>query len=333
MRVLAHCSGDEEMINAYKQNKDLYALMASKVYGKPYEDCLEFYPEGTKIIIDGKEVICKKKEHTNKEGKARRSSVKAITLGIMYGRGQASIAEQIHSTLDEAKELIDTFYKEFPRVKTWMQEIEAKCSRNGYVDTLAGRRRELPDALLDEYEFKNKGGRPKDFNPLSFMRPETANELDYTVDEETKNYYINKLKKAFGWKAKEEVINEARSEGIEIKDNSQYKAKAMRQAVNTTIQGSSADISKIAMLYCAQNEELKKLGFKMLFPVHDEIIAEAPKETAKRCGELMSEMMVKAAVELCPSVPFKCDCEYMERWSGDSLECDENGNWFVADSH
>ena len=234
---MAHCSGDEEMINAYKQNKDLYALMAAKVYKKQYEDCLEYYPEGTKIIIDGKEIICKKKEHVNKEGKARRSSVKAITLGIMYGRGQASIAEQIHSTLDEAKELIDTFYKEFPRVKTWMQEIESKCSRNGYVDTLAGRRRELPDALLDEYEFKNKGGRPKDFNPLSFMNPETANELDYTVDEETKNYYINKLKKAFGWKAKEEVINEARSEGIEIKDNSQYKAKAMRQAVNTTIQG------------------------------------------------------------------------------------------------
>lgn len=333
IRVLAHCSGDEEMINAYKNNKDLYAIMAAKVYNKPYEDCLEFYPEGTKLIIDGKEIICKKKEHTNKEGKKRRSSCKSLVLGIMYGRGQASIAEQIGSTLEEAKDLIDTFYKEFPNVRNWMTRVENSCSRNGYVDTLAGRRRELPDALLEEYEFKNKGGRPKDFNPLSFMSPETANELDYTVDEETKNYYINKLKKAYGWKAKEDVINEAKAEGIEIKDNSQYKAKAMRQAVNTTIQGSSADMSKLAMLYCAQNEELTRLGFKMLFPVHDEIIAEAPKETAKRCGELMSEMMVKAAAKLCPSVPFKCDVEFLERWGGDSLECDENGNWFVADSH
>lgn len=333
VRVLAHCSGDEDMLSAYRNNKDLYALMASKVYKKSYEDCLEFYPEGTKLIIDGKEIICKNKEHTNKEGKKRRSSCKSLVLGIMYGRGQASIAEQIGSTLDEAKDLIDTFYKEFPNVRNWMNKVEKSCSENGYVDTLAGRRRELPDALLDEYEFKNKGGRPKDFNPLSFMSPETANELDYTVDEDTKNYYIDKLKKAYGWKAKEEVINEARSEGIEIKDNSQYKAKAMRQAVNTTIQGTSADMSKLAMLYCAQNEELTRLGFKILFPVHDEIIAEAPKETAKRCGELMSEMMVKAANELCPSVPFKCDVEYMERWGGDSLECDENGNWFVADSH
>lgn len=333
IRVLAHCSGDEEMINAYKNNKDLYAIMAAKVYNKPYEDCLEFYPEGTKLIIDGKEIICKKKEHTNKEGKKRRSSCKSLVLGIMYGRGQASIAEQIGSTLEEAKDLIDTFYKEFPNVRNWMTRVEDSCSRNGYVDTLAGRRRELPDALLEEYEFKNKGGRPKDFNPLSFMSPETANELDYTVDEETKNYYINKLKKAYGWKAKEDVINEAKAEGIEIKDNSQYKAKAMRQAVNTTIQGSSADMSKLAMLYCAQNEELTRLGFRMLFPVHDEIIAEAPKETAKRCGELMSEMMVKAAAKLCPSVPFKCDVEFLERWGGDSLECDENGNWFVADSH
>lgn len=237
IRVLAHCSGDEEMINAYKNNKDLYAIMAAKVYNKPYEDCLEFYPEGTKLIIDGKEIICKKKEHTNKEGKKRRSSCKSLVLGIMYGRGQASIAEQIGSTLEEAKDLIDTFYKEFPNVRNWMTRVEDSCSRNGYVDTLAGRRRELPDALLEEYEFKNKGGRPKDFNPLSFMSPETANELDYTVDEETKNYYINKLKKAYGWKAKEDVINEAKAEGIEIKDNSQYKAKAMRQAVNTTIQG------------------------------------------------------------------------------------------------
>lgn len=333
IRVLAHCSGDEEMINAYKNNKDLYAIMAAKVYNKPYEDCLEFYPEGTKLIIDGKEIICKKKEHTNKEGKKRRSSCKSLVLGIMYGRGQASIAEQIGSTLEEAKDLIDTFYKEFPNVRNWMTRVENSCSINGYVDTLAGRRRELPDALLEEYEFKNKGGRPKDFNPLSFMSPETANELDYTVDEETKNYYINKLKKAYGWKAKEDVINEAKAEGIEIKDNSQYKAKAMRQAVNTTIQGSSADMSKLAMLYCAQNEELTRLGFRMLFPVHDEIIAEAPKETAKRCGELMSEMMVKAAAKLCPSVPFKCDVEFLERWGGDSLECDENGNWFVADSH
>lgn len=332
-RCLAECSKDHEMITAYREGKDLYALMASKIYNTTYENCLEFYPEGTKIIIDGKEVICGKKEHINKEGKKRRGNVKSILLGLMYGRGQASIAEQTGSTLEDAKSLIDTFYEEFPNVKKWMTKVEEDCKKNGYVDTILGRRRELPDAKLPYYAFKNKGGKPNGFNPLDFSMS-NAEELDYTVDEETQKYYINKLNKAYGWKAKEDVINEAKVEGIEIKDNSQYVAKAMRQSVNTIIQGSSADMSKIAMLKCYENEELRRLGFRILFPVHDEIIAEAPKENAKRCGELMSQLMVEAARDICPSVPYKCDVEYFEYWAGDSLDYNEEiGEWYVKDSH
>ena len=315
-RLLAHCSGDHEMKQAYIDGKDLYALMASKIYKKPYEECKEFYPDGT----------------LNKEGKARRSATKAVLLGLMYGRGQASIAEQTGSTLEEAKSLIDTFYNEFPNVRKWMSKIESDAEKNGYVDTLWGRRRELPDALLETYEFKNVGGKPKDYNPLSFLTNETSETVDYTVDEETKEYYTDKLNKAYGYKAKEEVISQAKADGIEIKDNSQYKAKARRQAVNTTIQGSAADMSKRAMILCAQNDELRKLGFRLLFPVHDEIIAEAPVSTAKRCGQIMSELMVKAAAEMC-SVPFKCDVEYMFNWGGDSYDQDESGNWIVVDKH
>lgn len=332
-RMLAHCSQDKEMLSAYREGKDLYALMASKIYHKTYEECLEFYPEGTKIIIDGKEVICGKKEHTNKEGKARRSATKAVLLGLMYGRGQASIAEQTGSTVEEAKELIDTFYNEFPNVRKWMTKVEEDCKKNGYVDTIFGRRRELPDAMLPEYAFKSRGGKPKGFNPLDFSMT-ASNELDFTVDEETQKYYINKLHKAFGWKAKDEIIQQAKAEGIEIKDNSQYVAKAMRQAVNSTIQGGSADMSKLAMLKCYENEELRRLGFRILFPVHDEIIAEAPKENAKRCGELMAQLMVEAAAEICPSVPYKCDVEYFVNWAGDSLDYnEETGEWYVKDSH
>lgn len=250
---------------------------------------------------------------------------------LMYGRGQASIAEQTGSTLDEAKALIDTFYNEFPNVRKWMTKVEQDCEKNGYVDTVMGRRRELPDALLPTYEFKNKGGRPKGFNPLDFSVG--TSELDYTVDEETKQYYTEKLNKAFGWKAKDDIIQEAKAEGIEIKDNSQFKAKAKRQSVNTIIQGSAADMSKLAMIYCSQNQELRNLGFRILFPVHDEIIAEAPIENARRCGELMSQMMVKAANYICPSVPFKCDVEFMLNWAGDSYDWDENGNLYVKDKH
>ena len=102
----------------------------------------------------------------------------------MYGRGQASIAEQTGSTLEEAKALIDTFYQEFPNVKKWMNGVEEFCKKNGYVDTIYGRRRELPDGMLPVYAYKNKGGRPAKFNPLDFsVGQETA--VDYSVEPDT----------------------------------------------------------------------------------------------------------------------------------------------------
>lgn len=330
-RILAHCSNDRDMIKAYQEGKDLYALMASKIYRTSYENCLEFYPEGTELVIDGKKIICGKKEHTNKEGKKRRGDTKSVLLGLMYGRGQASIAEQTGSTQEEAKALIETFYNEFPNIRKWMNKIENECKCNGYVDTIMGRRRELPDAMLPEYEFKNKGGRPAEFNPLNFM--EEGSEISYEVDEYTKNMYTDRLRKAYGWKAKQDIIEEAREEGIEIKDNNQYVAKAMRQSVNTIIQGSAADMAKMAMILCANNEELKKLGYRLLFPVHDEIIAEAPIENASRCGELMAEMMVEAARMVCPSLPFKCDVSMLKNWGGDEYGFDKDGNLIVIDKH
>lgn len=76
---------------------------------------------------------------------------------------------------------------------------------------------------------------------------------------------------------------------------------------------SAGDQSKVAMINCYNNEELKKLGFKLVIVVHDELIAECPKENAKRCGELMSTIMAEAAKEVC-KVPFRCDVAVMNRW-------------------
>ena len=78
------------------------------------------------------------------------------------------------------------------------------------------------------------------------------------------------------------------------------------------------------MILIGQNEELKQLGFHMLFPVHDEIIAECPFENRKRCGELLSQLMIQAGAEKI-SVPMKCDVEYFFYWYGPdvSLEDDE----------
>lgn len=73
------------MVAAYDNNRDLYATVASLAFDKPYEDCLEFYPEGTEITIKGKKVITGHKTHTNEEGKKRRSAAKSILLGRPKG--------------------------------------------------------------------------------------------------------------------------------------------------------------------------------------------------------------------------------------------------------
>lgn len=93
---------------------------------------------------------------------------------------------------------------------------------------------------------------------------------------------------------------------------------------NSRVQGSSADLTKLAQIELFNNEELKKLGFRMLIPVHDEIIAECPIENVKRCSELMSQCMLDAGRNLC--VPLSCDVALFKSWYGRELKIDENGD-------
>lgn len=140
-RVLAFLSGDESMINAYKDGKDLYAIMGSQVYQLPYEDCREFYPDGT----------------VNAEGKHRRTTMKSVLLGIMYERGATAIGEQFNKSAEWAQQLIDNFYKSFPKINQYRLKIENMAETYGYVTTITGRKRRLPDMQLedkDDYRYQ-----------------------------------------------------------------------------------------------------------------------------------------------------------------------------------
>lgn len=140
-RVLAFLSGDESMINAYKEGKDLYAIMGSQVYQLPYEDCREFYPDGT----------------VNAEGKHRRTTMKSVLLGIMYERGATAIGEQFNKSAEWAQQLIDNFYKSFPKINQYRLKIENMAETYGYVTTITGRKRRLPDMQLedkDDYRYQ-----------------------------------------------------------------------------------------------------------------------------------------------------------------------------------
>lgn len=140
-RVLAYVSGDEAMQDAYRHNKDLYAIMGSQVYNMPYEDCREFYPDGT----------------VNPEGKHRRTTMKSVLLGIMYERGAQAIGEQFNKSAQWAQELIDNFYKGFPKIQQLRLKVEKLAEEYGYVTTICGRKRRLPDMQLsdkDDYRYQ-----------------------------------------------------------------------------------------------------------------------------------------------------------------------------------
>ena len=298
-RCLAHMSQDENMINAYLHGKDLYATIASKLYNKPYEECKEFRADGT----------------VNPEGKQRRSSVKPILLGIMYGRGVNSIAEQMNISKEEAQQVINDFYKQFPRVKEFVEFAQENARTYGFVETAWGRKRRLPNMQLDPIEITVENPNLiSTFNPLDFSSTESTE-----VSDEVYYKYLKKMNRAYGRAAKEKVKQEAQAEGYKIVDNSGYIADAQRQCVNSIIQGSAADMTKIAMIKIHNNERLKELGYKLIIPVHDEVLGVCPKENAKEVRDILEYIMVHV-VDGKFEIPMKTDIECTYRWYGEGIE-------------
>ena len=299
-RCLAHMSGDESMIDAYKHGKDLYATMASKVYKVPYEDCLEFRPNGA----------------VNPEGKARRTSMKPILLGIMYGRGIASIAEILNISVKDAQAIVDDFYDAFPKVKQFVQDSQDFARDYGFVTTAWGRKRRLPNMQLDLIEVKRNTTAISDsFNPLDFSQ--TVNEDD-EVEDEVYYKYLKLMNRAYGKEAKQRVKDLAKQEGYDIIDNGGYIADAERQCVNSIIQGSAADMTKLAMNKIFRDEELNRLGYKLIIPVHDEVLGVCPKENAKAVAERLEYIMIHV-VDGFFAIPMKTDIEVTERWYGENI--------------
>lgn len=289
-RLTVHLAQDEKGIQAYIDGKDLYAEIASLAFSVPYDDCLEFRPDGTH----------------NPEGKERRSRAKAILLGINYDKGIPAIADDLHISKKLAQEIYDAVLNAFPKLKTFREESRQMARDLGYVTTAWGRKRRLPDMQLDTYEFYWKDGVSKDYDPLADDEDQNTE-----VPEEIVTYYWNKLAGCKSFKQHQAVIEEANNEGIKVVDNRMKIADATRMCVNARVQGSAADLTKFALLSISRCEELKQLGFRLLIQVHDEIIGECPEENKIRCAELLSECMINAASL---SVPLKCDVEITKCW-------------------
>lgn len=302
-RCLAHMSDDPHMLQAYLEGKDLYATIASKIYKMPYDECKEFRADGT----------------VNPDGKARRTSVKPVLLGLMYGRGVPSIAEQMKISTQEAQKIIDDFYAEFPKVKEFVDFAQTFARDYGFVETAWGRKRRLPDMQLPPIEIKPCIKSYSDnFDPFAFDATESIPQDDYVPDEVYRKYYTL-LNRARGRQQQQKVKELAEQEGYTIKDNRGFIEDAKRQCVNSIIQGSAADMTKLTMIKIFNDEELNKLGYKLIIPVHDEVLGICPRENAKAVRDRLEYIMVHI-VDGKFKIPMKCDIEVTERWYGEGIE-------------
>ena len=233
-------------------------------------------------------------------------------MGVLYGRGIASIAEQLGCTEEQAQAIKESVFRGFPAIEEFEQRSLQMAKEVGYVTTVCGRKRRLPDLQLPEYSLSWEQNFEPEGDILDFDL------IEVEVPHSKQVYYLNRLANARGYKSRNAIVEQAKKEHIIITDNSRRIGDATRQCVNARIQGSAADLTKLAMIELYANERLKELGFRMLIPVHDEIIAECPIENAKECSKLLAEVMSHAAEEIL-EMPIKCDVEVTEAWYGEKI--------------
>lgn len=197
LRVLAHISQDKHMIGAFVAGQDIHAATASKVYHLPLDEITS----------------------------AMRSSCKAVNFGIVYGISDFSLAQDIGVSRKEAAEFIKTYLDSYPGIENYMTNIKQTAREQGYVTTLFGRRRAVPD-----------------------------------IDSKTFN----------------------------------VRSAAERIAMNTPIQGTAADIIKIAMVRVRDRLKREGLESRLILQVHDELILEAPLREKDAAAKILTEEMESA---------------------------------------
>ena len=280
-RALAQLSQDPAMVGAYSSGKDLYATMASAVYNLPYESCLEKHPDGS----------------PNPDGKKRRTEMKSVLLGIMYGRGGRAISEQLNISVKAGDKIVAEFFRQFPRVKDTIEYQQEYARTKGYVQTLYGRKRRLGEISLEPYVVYDRLG----------------NKLPNVII----SGYVKQLKESWTLKRRDEIIARMESKGWKVVDNTSLIAHAERQCLNSILQGTSADITKMAIVRIDQDIRLRDLGFHALITVHDEIIGECPRDNAIKCLEYLKEDMIGVVTGW--QVPIVVDGEISAYWGGPDI--------------
>ena len=214
LRILAHITGDEHMQQAFLNGEDIHRSTAAKIYGIPQEEVTS----------------------------RLRSSAKAINFGIMYGKGAYSLAKDIGVSVKEADAFLKNYLAAFPKVSGYMDKTIADAKAVGYVSTLFGRRRALPELASSNFNVRSSGE---------------------------------------------------------------------RMARNTPIQGTAADVIKLAMVRVWKRLRDEKMESRLILTVHDELIVEAPQAEAEKAAQILREEM-EGCVQY--AVPLSTDVHAGKNW-------------------
>lgn len=304
-KLTAYCSQAKSLLDAFISGKDIYATIASIAYNIPYEQCLEFHPETHDYQPDGKK---------------RRSTGKILVLGINYGMSVESIGQDLFAAekdmpdeekTKKAQEIFDAVMKGFPELKNAILGCQKMARELGYTETILGRRRHHPNMQLPEFEFKaEKGYINPDVDPLDPSTLKNKAEIPERI--------VKQLQKEFSsYKYYGQIVKrtkQLKDEGIRVINNRSKIAEASRQTWNAIVQGSAADLTKMAILKLCNDPEWIKIGGRLLCPVHDELIVEVPEEFKDEGEEILARCMCEAG----SFMPFKltCDVTTTYRWYG-----------------
>jgi len=227
-KLTAYVSQDPNMIGAFKEGKDIYSTIASLAFKKPYEECCEFY-----LDENGK-----KTDQVNRDGKERRSQAKGIVLGVTYGLSIPSLGENLFGAnkqmTDEektkaAQSVYDAVLEAFPNLKAFMNKAQADARKYGYVETILGRRRHIPDMQLKPFEFKaGKGYVNPDIDPLDPTTLQNKNEIPERIVKQLEKEFANY--KYYGMVVK--ATKRLDEEHIRVINNSRKITDASRKCVN-----------------------------------------------------------------------------------------------------
>lgn len=220
---------------------------------------------------------------------------------------------------EECIDILNEFYEMFPTVKEFTLGNEELAKKYGYVEDYMGRRRHLQDINLPQIKVKATKDEP--INGSVFI-DEDINDILKIEDKDAEKFWTdkyNKDNKKYSYDNKVKFKEEAKANGIDVFDNGAFISKTLTQCTNSRIQGSAASLTKKAMVAIANNSRLQELGFRLLIPVHDELLGECPAIYADEVEKLLAQTMIDAGKPEC-SVNMKVDTYRVKYWYSDEVE-------------